>query len=547
MKSSISQDLLLRDHYSNMFVQRGPHPALTCHAGETLSFHDLEEWTMKTVGWLEHHGIGPGDRIAVQMTPYPESVFLYLASIFLGTTLIPLNPRYAQQETLYFIQDAEASFVALCAATGESGREVEWRIFVRPHPRKSSQRGSHAKGRPQTDSTNKGHGERITDLHLFEEHGFHLVENTTDLGSVMSSSSSGSPAPSLEGNENALLCYTSGTTGRPKGAMITHRNLYAMASSLYQAWEWNENDVLLHALPLFHVHGLLVALQGALFAGARTVLCHKFDAKGVLQRLAEGDCTLFMGVPTMYNRIIAQPRQPQSRLDHMRLFVSGSAPLSSAAFHAFRERFGHTILERYGMTEAGMVLSNPVRGKRLPGSVGVPLPGVSVRIADPETGRDMPPGDEGELLIQSPSVCQGYWNNPEATREAFLPGGWLRSGDLARQDSSGGYFIVGRLKELIIVGGFNVYPREVELVLEHHPGVREAAVFGRPDNDLGEMVCAAVVPEKNGIVDETELIRHCKNALVPYKCPKEILFVADFPRNPMGKIVKAYLSKKKQP
>jgi len=495
----------LPEHLFEVFSARRDRVALDLPKA-LYRYRDLLEGIERTVGWFQQHDLRPGDRICVHMAPAIESVLCCLASLFYGTILVPLNPRYTGEETRYFLDDAGARLF-LCQTGGPGSRqEPGWKVLLR------SDQGT-------------------------------LREAVQD-GSLMAALQGSPPsriAPRRNPDEVGALCYTSGTTGKPKGAMITQANLSAMAGSLHEAWGWSDRDVLLHALPLFHVHGLFVALQGALYAGARAVLLPSFEPEGVLERLSRGDCTLFMGVPTMYHRLLSASLLQGHSLSHVRLFVSGSAPLSPEVFHGFRSRVGHTILERYGMTEAGMVLSNPLEGERRPGSVGFPLPGVSVRIVDPETESDVTPGETGELLIRSGSVCKGYWKRPDASREAFTAGGWLRSGDLARQDKDGYFYLVGRRKEIIISGGFNVYPKEVENVLERHPGVREAAVFGMPHSDLGEQVFAAVVPEGTEALTEEGLIRFTKEFLASYKCPRKFHFLDALPRNPMGKVVKEAL------
>lgn len=500
--------LSLPEHLSGVFSSAQNREALSFPDAQ-YSYGEIMEGALRTMGWFRRQGLRPGDRIAIHMVPRLDSVLCYLASLFYGTILVPLNPRYTEEETLYFLEDAEARLF-LCRTGGTStGKPEGWRAFLR----------------------SPGQGLRET-------------EKGDSLFAIMGDS----PTCGIEArdrrDETALLCYTSGTTGKPKGAMITHGNLASMAASLHEAWGWSRQDILLHALPLFHVHGLLVALQGALYAGARTVLLPGFDPQEVFDRLCREKATLFMGVPTMYRRFVSLDKPVTPSLGHIRLFVSGSAPLAPEVFHAFRDRFGHTVLERYGMTEAGMVLSNPLNGDRRPGSVGLPLPGVSVRIVDPETSQDVSPGEAGELLIRSGSVCKGYWRRPEATAEALTDDGWLRSGDMARQDEDGYFTLVARRKEIVITGGFNVYPKEVENVLERHPAVREAAVFGVTDRDLGEQVCAAVVPEGTETPSEEDLIRFCKASLTSYKCPRTIRFMDDFPRNPMGKVVKERLKGK---
>jgi malonyl-CoA/methylmalonyl-CoA synthetase len=495
----------LTEHLLEVFSTRKDRVALDFPETQ-YRYGDLLEAIERTVGWFRQLDLQPGDRIAVQMVPNIEPVLCYLASLFYGTILVPLNPRYTQEETQYFLDDAETCLFLCQPDSRDSRQRPGWKVLLR------SYQGTFQEATPD--------GPLIAALQ-------------------------GSPpsrvTPQRNPDEVSALCYTSGTTGKPKGAMITQANLSAMAASLHEAWGWTDRDVLLHALPLFHVHGLFVALQGALYAGARAVLLPSFEPERVLERLSQGGCTIFMGVPTMYHRLLSASLPEGQSLSHMRLFVSGSAPLSPEVFKGFQSRIGHTILERYGMTEAGMVLSNPLEGERRPGSVGFPLPGVSVRIVDPETHVDVTPGEAGELLIRSGSVCKGYWKRPDASREAFTTGGWLRSGDMARQDEDGYFYLVGRSKEIIICGGFNVYPKEVENVLERHPGVREAAVFGMPHTDLGEQVCAAVVPAGTEALTEEGLIRFTKDSLASYKCPRAVRILDTLPRNPMGKVVKEEL------
>ncbi len=344
------------------------------------------------------------------------------------------------------------------------------------------------------------------------------------------------PAPvRLTGEATAAILYTSGTTGRPKGAMLTHRNLAANADALHEAWGWDASDILVHALPLFHIHGLFVAVNGVLRAGASMIFLPRFDPELVIDALPRA--TIFMGVPTMYHRLAEHPRLTTDLCQRMRLFVSGSAPLSVPDFMAFRERSGHTILERYGMTETGMNISNPLRGPRKPGSVGLPLPGVQVRLVDPETNADVSQGEVGEIWLRGPNIFAGYFGAPEKTAESFTEG-WFRTGDLAMQDADGYYFIVGRLKDMVISGGLNVYPAEVENVLDAIPGVEESAVIGLPDADFGERVAAAIVRRAGAQLTEDRVIAEARAHLASYKCPKTVAFLDALPRNAMGKVEK---------
>ena len=347
------------------------------------------------------------------------------------------------------------------------------------------------------------------------------------------------PGAHPRGEDLAFLLYTSGTTGRSKGAMLTHGNVLATVGGLLAAWEWREDDRLLLTLPLFHTHGLVVGLHCALAAGATVLLRRKFDAAEALDTLERGEATVFFGVPTMYARLVEEMRRRGGpRLDRVRLFASGSAPLPPETFAAFAELTGHRILERYGMTETGMLLSNPYRGERRPGSVGTPLPGVEARIVD-ATGAEVAAGAEGELWVSGDNVFAGYWGDPEKTAASFTTDAagrrWFHTGDLARRDPAGGYVtLLGRRQELIISGGFNIYPREIEEVLEALPGVREAAVVGRPHPEWGEAPVAFVVADRP--LSEAEVVAHCKRQLASFKSPRAVRFVAALPRNALGKL-----------
>jgi malonyl-CoA/methylmalonyl-CoA synthetase len=347
-----------------------------------------------------------------------------------------------------------------------------------------------------------------------------------------------------DAQDMAMICYTSGTTGRSKGAMLTHGNLVQNMEALHRAWRWRQDDVLLHGLPLFHIHGLIVALHGALNAGAAVRMFDRFDAARISRELAVGECTLFMGVPTMYRRLVdlweTEGRSPG--LSGMRLFVCGSAPLPPLLFEQFRELTGYAILERYGMTETGIITSNPYdMNGRKPGSVGYPLEGVGLRIRG-RGDREVPPGEVGEVQVKGPNVFTGYWKAPDKTASSF-DGEWFRTGDLGRLDPADGHrlYLHGRSRELIITGGLNVYPREVEELLESRPDVQEAAVLGLEDPEWGERVIAVVVPQVDDPPKKEALTEFLRTRLAPYKCPKQILFIDSLPRNSMGKVMKSLI------
>jgi len=358
------------------------------------------------------------------------------------------------------------------------------------------------------------------------------------LGRAAAAATHDFPAAEMQPDDPAVIIYTSGTTGRSKGALVTHRNLASNARVLADFWKFSESDVLLHALPMFHVHGLFVANHCALLAGAKLLWHKKFDVDLVMRDLARA--SVMMGVPTFYTRLLNEPAFTRALCNNVRLFVSGSAPLQLETFKDFEARTGKTILERYGMSEAGMISSNPLSGERRGGTVGFPLPGISVRIAD-ERDRPVSNGITGAIQVKGENVFAGYWRMPEKTREEFTADGYFRTGDVGVFDRDGYLSILGRAKDLIISGGYNVYPREIELVLDALPGVTESAVIGLPHPDFGEAVTAVVVPQKGASLDSAAVIGAVKNTLANYKVPKAVHFVDDLPRNAMGKVQKALL------
>lgn len=474
---------------------------------ETVSYEELEARVTETAALLHSLGVRPGDRVALQLPKCLPFFYLHLATMRLGAITLPLNPAYPRKELLYFLDDAEASLFF-----ADAGK------------------------REQIESTR----EKLPAL----ERVVYLDSNDPDqFGDLLATVQAAAETPPVPDDveRTALMIYTSGTTGRPKGAMITHGNLTANIEGLHTAWGWREDDVLLHVLPIFHVHGLVVALHGALNAGATALLLPAFDPVQTLETLVERKCTVFMAVPTIHRMLLETPGADAYDLSHMRLLTSGSDRLPDDVFHGYRETFGHTLLERYGMTETGMNLSNPLHGERRVGSVGLPLPGVEARIVDPETGERLPDGEVGEVQIRGPHVCSGYWQQPEKTVEAFTEDGWLKTGDLGLREADGYFTLKGRAKDLIISGGLNVYPPEVELALTEHPAVAASAVIGCPDKKWGERVTAVIVREEGAAVSEREIIEHCRRHLAPYKAPKQVVFAEEMPRNALGKIEKAKL------
>jgi malonyl-CoA/methylmalonyl-CoA synthetase len=371
--------------------------------------------------------------------------------------------------------------------------------------------------------------------HLREDSGARLIADVREIPE-------GSPAPQATpaASDPALLLYTSGTTGKPKGVLHTHGGLHANLAALHEAWEWSERDSLLHALPLFHVHGLVVALHGALYAGAFCKLLERFDASDVMTAMPGQ--TIFMGVPTMYRRLAAQPSELVPRSAWLRLWVCGSAPLPAADRAAFASRFGTVPLERYGMTETLMIASQPLRGERRAGSAGRALPGVELRVVAPESRAPLPAGATGEVEVRGPSLFAGYWQAPEPTAQTLGPDGWLRTGDVGVLDADGTLTLVGRAKDVILCGGFNIYPLEVEAALLEHPDVADCAVFAQPDPDLFETVAAAVVAVPGRAPTPEALLAHCHARLAPHKCPRSLRLLVALPRNAMGKVNRAALA-----
>jgi len=475
---------------------------------EIVTYGQLESTVLKTMAYLQALGVQPGDRVVLRLPKGLAFIYLHLAIMRLNAISLPLNPAYPLHELNYFLNDSDAT---LFFADTHDQEKLELSASERP---------------------------ALTTTIYLSDSGPHRFEAL--LAGVDTFQAVLPPLPE-DGDATALMIYTSGTTGQPKGAEITHRNLTANIEALHQAWGWQENDILLHVLPLFHVHGLNVALHGALHAAATTLMLPKFDPQLTLKTLVERRCTVFMAVPTMHKRLVDCPDAAAYDLSHMRLLTSGSDRLPDELFNRFREVFGHTLLERYGMTETGMNLSNPLHGDRRVGSVGLPLPGVEARIVDPESGDIMPDGSVGEVHIRGAHVFKGYWKKPDKTAESFTLDGWFKTGDLGVRETDGYYMLKGRAKDLIITGGLNVYPPEVELVLADHPSVAASAVIGCPDAEWGEQVVAVIVARPNQPASEAAIIAYCRERLASYKAPKKVLFMEDLPRNTLGKVQKAQL------
>jgi malonyl-CoA/methylmalonyl-CoA synthetase len=473
-----------------------------------LRFED-EEWTYRRfhervesfAAALETRGLRPGERVALFFGNSPDYLAAYLGTHLAGGVVVPVNTQYRRVELAHIFDDAG---VRLCLIDGVLRSELE---------------------RVRGD---------LRELETVVEVGPGLEAFHSEAGNY--------ELRLPDGEDLAVIAYTSGTTGRSKGAMLLHRNLVANAEAVCAAWRWTADDTLLLALPLFHTHGLMVGGNGTFFSGASAELHREFDAAAVYDALLEGRVTMFFGVPTMYSRLIREAEARAERPRHLRLYVSGSAPLSPQVFEEFERLFGQRILERYGMAETIMNLTNPYEGERRPGSVGQPFPGQEARVVDIKTREPLNPGEIGEIEVRGPHVFAGYWNRLDATEGSFDKDGWFRTGDLGLVGEDGYFTITGRSKELIISGGYNVYPREVEEVLEGCPGVSEVAVVGLPDPEFGEHVVAAVVRNDPDLSAE-EIANFCREHLAGYKKPHQVVFVDALPRNALGKVLKHVVRK----
>ena len=497
--ANISDNLF--DIFRARFAPNLAKPFITQQDGTVFTYADTDAATARFANLLVALGIKPGHRVAVQVEQSPQAVFLYLACLRAGAVFLPLNTAYRTDELDYFLSDAEPAVVigdpaskdlaGLCASKG-----IKHVLTLDAEGRGTLIERS--AGQPGTFAT--------------------LACGPSDLAAIL---------------------YSSGTTGKPKGVMLTHRNLSSNAAALHEKWRFRADDVLLHTLPIFHVHGLFVALNTTLMNGTGMIFHARFDANAVVADLPRA--TLFMGVPTYYGRLATHPKLTPELCAHMRLFISGSAPLLDETFTTFAARSGKQILERYGMTEAGMITSAEIDKPRKAGSVGWPLPGVTLRIADPDN-KDVPRGETGEIQIKGENLFAGYWRKPEKTAEDFTADGFFKTGDLACIAPDGMVNIVGRAKDMIISGGYNVYPKEIEEVIDALPGVAESAVVGMPHPDFGEAGLAIITLQSGAPVLDIAAVRAAlKDALANYKIPKMIVLAETLPRNTMGKVQKNLL------
>ncbi|WP_449256301.1 malonate--CoA ligase [Bosea sp. (in: a-proteobacteria)] len=468
--------------------------------GHQYSYRDVLDASARFANALAGLGVKPGDRVAVQVEKSIEALMLYLGTVRAGAIFLPLNSAYTPAEIAYFLGDAEPAVFVCDPAKADA---------LRPFAEEAGAR---------LETLGVGHGSLRDKAEAASASFADVARGPDDLAAIL---------------------YTSGTTGRSKGAMLSHDNLSSNSLTLVDYWRFTRDDVLLHALPIFHTHGLFVATNVVLFSGASMILLPKFDPEQIFRYLPEA--TSMMGVPTFYVRLLQDQRLTPASTKHMRLFVSGSAPLLAETHREWRERTGHAILERYGMTETNMNTSNPYDGDRIAGTVGFPLPGVSARVVDPETGKPLAAEEIGMIEVKGPNVFKGYWRNPEKTAAEFRPDGFFITGDLGKIDRAGYVHIVGRGKDLIITGGYNVYPKEVETEIDEMPGVIESAVIGVPHPDFGEGVTAVVVCRPGAEITAKGIATALEQRLAKFKQPKQVFIVPELPRNTMGKVQKNLL------
>jgi malonyl-CoA/methylmalonyl-CoA synthetase len=469
--------------------------------GQHISYGDLVARAGQMANVLVSRGVKPGDRVAAQTEKSVAGLVLYLATVGAGAVYLPLNTAYTLNELEYFIGDAEPSLVVCDPSKAEGIGAIAAKVGAAVETLGADGQGS------------------LTQAAATVKADFETVERADD--------------------DLAAILYTSGTTGRSKGAMLTHDNLASNSLSLVDYWRFTDKDVLIHALPIYHTHGLFVASNVTLFARASMIFLPKFDPELIIKLMARA--TVMMGVPTFYTRLLQSPALTKEATKHMRLFVSGSAPLLADTHREWFARTGHAVLERYGMTETNMNTSNPYDGDRVPGAVGHALPGVSVRVTDPETGKTLGPDNIGMIEVKGPNVFKGYWRMPEKTKAEFRDDGFFITGDLGKIDASGYVHILGRGKDLVISGGFNVYPKEIESEIDAMPGVIESAVIGVPHADFGEGVTAVLVCDKGAAIDEASVLKALDGRLAKFKMPKRVIVVDELPRNAMGKVQKNIL------
>lgn len=475
--------------------------AIETQDGAHISYGDLIARAGQMANVLVGRGVKPGDRVAVQVEKSVANIVLYLATVRAGAVYLPLNTAYTLNELDYFIGDAEPSLVVCDPAKAEGLAPIAAKVKAKVETLGPDGKGS------LTEAADKASREFTT-----------VPRENDDLAAIL---------------------YTSGTTGRSKGAMLTHDNLASNSLSLVGYWRFTDKDVLIHALPIYHTHGLFVATNVTLFARAAMIFLPKLDPDLIIKLMARA--TVLMGVPTFYTRLLQNPALSHETTKHMRLFISGSAPLLAETHREWSARTGHAVLERYGMTETNMNTSNPYDGERVPGAVGFPLPGVSVRVTEPETGKELPREEIGMIEVKGPNVFKGYWRMSEKTKSEFRPDGFFITGDLGKIDAKGYVHILGRGKDLVISGGFNVYPKEIESEIDAMPGVIESAVIGVPHADFGEGVTAVLVCNKGTQITEAAVLKALDGRLAKFKMPKRVFVVDELPRNTMGKVQKNVL------